>query len=177
MLRRARYAPSYPRRPWRYSRRSRFAKLQFYLKVIVVLGVMGMFGFPFLADAYVAVAKPGQDSRCRVLSVTDGDTVKVYCPGYGFESARLVGLDTPEIFSPECFSEWARGTVASWKLRQMLWTADALSIERRGTDRYQRALVRLSVDGERIADLMVNSGLARAYDGGKRRGWCDGWVI
>ncbi|WP_120500776.1 thermonuclease family protein [Roseovarius sp. EL26] len=177
MLRRARFAPSYRRRPWRYSRRNRFLDPRFYLKTIVVLGVMGMFVLPFLADAYVAVAKPAHDSRCRVLSVTDGDTVKVYCPGYGFESARLVGLDTPEIFSPKCFSEWARGTVASWKLRQMLWTADALSIERRGTDRYRRVLVQLSMDGERIADLMVNSGVARAYDGSKRQGWCDGWLV
>ena len=42
-----------------------------------------------------------------------------------------------------------------------------------GRDRYDRRLAALSLDGEPASRAMVRAGLARAYDGGRRDGWCD----
>ncbi|QIE57352.1 hypothetical protein G5B40_19035 [Pikeienuella piscinae] len=109
---------------------------------------------------------------CRVVSVVDGDTVRIYCPGDGVRSARLMGFDTPEVFSPECVSEAARGVEATWALRRMIWSAEDVSITRRGTDRYGRDLAIMRIDGADVARTMIVSGQARPYRGGRREGWC-----
>ena len=37
---------------------------------------------------------------CRLVKVIDGDTLVLACDGFGVFRARLVGFDTPEIFTP-----------------------------------------------------------------------------
>ena len=39
---------------------------------------------------------------CRVTYVVDGDTVHLACPETGEVKARLLGFDTPEVYSPGC---------------------------------------------------------------------------
>lgn len=109
---------------------------------------------------------------CRVVAVTDGDTVRLACPGAAAERARLIGFDAPEIFSPGCFTERAKGFAAMFALRWRLWTAARIETRGTGRDRYGRRLVTLILDGEDVAAPMVASGLARVYHGGKREGWC-----
>ncbi len=43
--------------------------------------------------------KGDKSQRARVVSVTDGDTVKVKLKGRT-RDVRLIGIDTPEVFSP-----------------------------------------------------------------------------
>lgn len=145
-----------------------------YLKLVMGVGVLGLVGLPLVADAVTAFAgaKPAAGG-CRVLSVTDGDTVRMHCPGRGLESARLTGFDTPEKFSPRCASELGRAVAATWALRRMLWQAEQVSLVRTGTDHYGRALVFMSLDGVPVARRMIEAGHARAYDGGARDGWCS----
>lgn len=114
----------------------------------------------------------GEPGGCRVLSVTDGDTVVIWCPGHGAMRARIEGMDTPELFSPGCAAEWAAAVRAGWALRMHLWTAGEVGIVRRGTDRYGRALISIFVDGQSLARRMIAEGHARPYDGGRRAGWC-----
>ena len=109
---------------------------------------------------------------CRVVLVLDGDTVKVSCPGEQIRSARLVGFDTPELYSPRCGSEAWAAIWATWKLRQSIWQADEVFIRRIGEDRYGRILARLSLDGADASNIMIKAGLARPYDGRARSGWC-----
>ncbi|WP_147438882.1 thermonuclease family protein [Roseovarius spongiae] len=155
-------------------RRLRHADPTIYLKGVIGLGVVGLIILPLGADALNAIAgaRPASGD-CRVLSVTDGDTVRMYCPGHGIESARLMGFDTPEKFSPRCASEWTRAVKATWALRRMLWQADGVSLVRSGTDRYGRALVTMTLDGAPVARRMIEAGLSRPYAGGVRQGWCD----
>ena len=154
-------------------RRSRGLDPQRYLKLAILVAGLGLFVLPFGADSLAAVIMPKSETGCRVISVTDGDTVRLYCRGRGVERARLTGFDTPEIFSPGCASEYIAGQKAAWALRRLLFEGDTLSITRRGTDRYGRALISMSLDGVAVADTMTEAGHARRYSGGKRSDWCE----
>ena len=112
------------------------------------------------------------DTACSIGRVVDGDTLKVWCPGRGMTSARLIGLDTPEVFSPGCISELVLGLRATWGLRQRVWAAENVQMVFSGVDRYDRRLVRLFLDGRDVAPLLIEDGLARPYSGGRRGSWC-----
>lgn len=108
---------------------------------------------------------------CRILVVVDGDTLQISCPGRGRQSARIIGFDTPEL-KARCASEFFKAIAAKQYLRMQIWSASEVSAVRQGTDRYDRALVRLFVDGVSVAPAMISSGFARPYEGGRRSGWC-----
>ena len=144
-------------RPWR-------KVVMLLLIAIAVVGGRDVLGY--------LGAKFSGSSACAVTSVIDGDTVRVFCPGRGLQSARLLGFDTPELYSPRCFREWWAGTKASWALSKNLWFADEVNIVLSGTDRYNRRLATLFIDGTNLSRLMVDAGHARPYAGGKREGWC-----
>ncbi len=104
--------------------------------------------------------------------VVDGDTVWIRCPKDGAMSTRLSGFDTPE-FKGACGSERMKAMAASYVLRWQIWTAGEIGLTPLGSDRYGRRLAVMSVDGVPVAERMIATGLARAYDGGRRAGWCN----
>ena len=108
---------------------------------------------------------------CRVWQVTDGDTVKIHCKT-GSYRARILAYDTPEL-KAHCPSEFYKAIMATYYLRWQLWKARKITVKIDGVDRYHRKLVILLVDGEGMARRMVEAGLARWYDGGRRAGWCE----
>lgn len=165
-----------PRRPvglWRRLWR-RIADPVVYLKLVMIVAGFGLIVLPYGADVVNAALKPvmSEDGTCRVLLVVDGDTVKLVCPGRGVQTARLLGFDTPEKFSPQCAGELIAAEQATWALRGMIFAADRLAVQHDGTDRYGRALVRLTLDGVDVARRMIRAGHGRAYSGGLRGGWC-----
>ena len=165
-----------PRRPPGLVTRflSRVLNPVFYLKTVIGLAMFGLFILPAIADLTNAAMKPVQvgDGTCRILRVVDGDTVTLMCAEEGMQSARLVGFDTPEKFSPQCMAEFVAAERAGWAIRTFIQKADRLTLTREGTDRYGRALVRLELDGQDVAGLMIRAGHARAYGAGPRGGWC-----
>jgi endonuclease YncB( thermonuclease family) len=114
---------------------------------------------------------PFEQGRCRVVWVTDGDTVRAFCPGRPGGAVRLTGVDTPETFSPGCLGEWLKGMQATGWLIWGVATSEA-RLTLSGRDRYGRHLGRLTLDGRDAGDWLISRGLARAYDGGRRAGWC-----
>lgn len=127
---------------------------------------------PPLADAVNGFLKP--HDGCRVVGIVDGDTVRLLCgDGEGLVPGRIVGLDTPELSPPRCLSELTKGMAATWYLRWRLWGAGRIGAAAQGRDRYGRVLVSLALDGEEAAGALIAMGLARPYDGGRRRSWCD----
>ncbi|MCW5728217.1 thermonuclease family protein [Parvibaculum sp.] len=102
------------------------------------------------------------------ISVHDGDTIRI-----GDERIRLLGFDTPELGRhSRCAREAREAERARDFLRRSIDRARDIRIERDGTDRYGRTLARLYIDGTDAASLMIGSGYARAYWGGRRDGWC-----
>jgi endonuclease YncB( thermonuclease family) len=139
-----------------------------------VLALLGLVILPYGTDLVTAATKTAvaPDGDCRVLTVVDGDTVTLACDGKRVERVRLLGLDAPEKYSPQCAAEIVAAERATWALRMMLVKAEKLEFMRDGEDRYGRALVRLVVDGEDVARMMIRAGHARAYGGGLRGSWC-----
>lgn len=145
-----------------------------YLTLAMLAAVLGLVVLPFAGDAVTGLLRaPDSDNACRVMGVVDGDTVSIWCATKGIERARIVGLDTPEVFSPQCPSEWVAGTRATWALRKALWQADRVVVVKRGEDKYQRALIQMRLDGRDIAAIMIEGGHARAYGGERRKSWCS----
>jgi micrococcal nuclease len=147
----------------------------FYLKAVMGLGVFGLLILPTVADLINAAMRPVQSAEgiCRIIRITDGDTVTLMCPQDGITSARLLGFDTPEKFSPKCLDEFVAAEKATWALRTMIQKADRISLTHDGTDQYGRALVRLELDGVDVARSMIRAGHARQYGGGLRGTWCS----
>ncbi len=110
---------------------------------------------------------------CKIWAVVDGDTVKIHCPGDGlpYRRGRILGYDTPE-FKARCPSEFFKSVAATYYLRWMLWTSTEAVARPKGTDKYDRTLIRLFLDGQDPGRTLVNAGLARWYDGGRRKSWC-----
>ncbi|MDJ0626919.1 MAG: hypothetical protein QNJ44_01565 [Rhodobacter sp.] len=135
------------------------------LGLVLLLLVIGTAGDA--ANGWIKAA-----SDCRVLKIVDGDTVTMSCRGQWSKRARIRGLDTPELYSPGCPSEYRRAVAATYALRWTLLTARRISIFRDGYDIYDRALIRLRVDGVNVSIPMISGGWARSYDGGERKGWC-----
>ena len=154
-------------------RRSRLANPRFYLRALFLAVGLAFFVMPYAVDALNLVVAPKSEDGCRVVRVVDGDTVTLWCPGgAGAERARIVGVDTPEKYSAGCPSEAAKALAAEWYLRGLLATGDTLVVQGDGRDRYDRRLVRLFVDQENVARLIVDAGHGRPYRGGARKGWC-----
>jgi endonuclease YncB( thermonuclease family) len=121
--------------------------------------------------AVVAIlAGPVKAERIQpsAIYVVDGDTIR-----FAGDSWRLVGLDTPETYKPQCDYELALGQAATARLRELVVSGlgvDLVALP--GRDRYDRGLARLFIGGENIADILTNEGLARRHDGGRRQSWC-----
>ncbi len=139
-------------------RRLLFAGLVLYL----VFGTIG--------DAAMGLWK-GQ-GQCRVVAVIDGDTVSIWCGGTAFDRARLTGFDTPEVFSPQCAAERWLGLRAIVALKGAMWSARRIHLDPGARDRYDRVLVRMTIDGRSVGNGLIAQGLARPYSGGRRQGWC-----
>jgi endonuclease YncB( thermonuclease family) len=98
----------------------------------------------------------------RVVSVTDGDTVKVQIKRRQ-RDVRLIGIDTPEVYGGvEC-----GGRQASRSMRRMLDRGDRVRLVRDRSqdarDRYGRLLRYVQRRGRDVGKRQVRKGWARPY--------------
>ena len=107
---------------------------------------------------------------CRVGYVYDGDTVELIC-GDNRETARVIGLDTPEL-KGRCAAETAAAQAAKQALAGLVAQADVVAARIEGRDKYNRPLILLTLDARDAAKTMIAAGHGRPYDGGHRSGWC-----
>jgi endonuclease YncB( thermonuclease family) len=85
---------------------------------------------------------------------------------------RLAGIDTPELRG-DCWQERLLAVRASLFLRWQLYRAGRIGLALSGeTDRYERALGRVLVEGAPVSDHLLDAGLARPYLTGDIS-WCD----
>ncbi len=102
----------------------------------------------------------------RVVTVTDGDTLRVDVGRGGDERVRLIGIDTPELHRPETPVECgARAAAAAMARRaasrRVRLVGDPTQDAR---DRYGRRLAYVELaDGEDLGEAMVRDGWAEPY--------------
>jgi endonuclease YncB( thermonuclease family) len=116
-------------------------------------------------------APPSPVPGCRVGYVYDGDSVELIC-GTRVSTARITGLDAPELTDPKCPEERAAAEAAKRALAALVRAAAQVEVVVQGTDRFGRNLIALRLDGQDAARRMIEAGHARPYDGGRRAGWC-----
>jgi endonuclease YncB( thermonuclease family) len=107
----------------------------------------------------------------------DGDTCTVTIPGvpgiFGKKiSIRISGIDTPEIRG-KCEEEKTLAKQAKKVINEYMKKAKEISIVDATRGKYFRIVADIIVDDRSIAELLMKSGLARLYEGKKRKSWCD----
>ena len=106
--------------------------------------------------------------NARSIYVIDGDTIDINGERY-----RLVGFDTPETYRPQCGYEKALGNQATTRVKQLINSTAVVELfVQPGRDRYGRGLARLFVGGQDVGTILIQEGLARPYNGGRRASWC-----
>jgi len=117
----------------------------------------------------------------KVTSVYDGDTVTMDVLVWKNQTVeaklRLKGIDTPEMRG-KCQAEKDLAIKARDFLRELvldkLTILRAIPYEGKADGKYGRIIgTLLTPTNKNINQMLVDEGLARPYDGGKREGWCN----
>ena len=113
-----------------------------------------------------------QTVDAKVVSVYDGDTIKVIFPLHGVLykwNCRLSGVDTPELRTRN-ENEKAYGYVVRDKLREKILNK-VVRVSCGDLDKYGRLLVTVFMEDENVNQWLITSDYAFAYDGGTKRSW------
>ncbi len=108
----------------------------------------------------------------------DGDTVTFNLPGLhpiiGEKiNIRVDGIDTPEIRG-KCEKEKYDAQQAKEMVTDILKDAEQISLKNMERGKYFRIAADVIVDGENLADMLIEAGVAVRYDGGKKtHKWCE----
>lgn len=129
-----------------------------------------------------AAAGPAPTAGARyvwpVVEVKDGDTLSVALPGLPDAlnpvAIRIRGIDAPESGGRgRCPFERALAQRATRFTTDAVAYAVRIEFSNPAWDKYGgRIDADVWVDGRLLSQQLIAAGLARIYDGGKRRGWC-----
>ena len=116
-----------------------------------------------------------------VVKVHDGDTFSVNiagCPAVLCQHVpvRISGIDAPEM-KGKCAQETAGAIAAKNYLTEMVMHSHGIALRDPTRDKYFRLNAHVMAGDVDVGADMVAKGLARAYSGGKRAGWCGGTVV
>ena len=127
---------------------------------------------PFLVFCLASSAY-AETLTATVVKVVDGDTIKVELHGdmpelFRHQSVRVLGCDTPEKHDP-------RPEVSALAYQAKDFTGariaagSELELQDIAFDKYGgRLLARVFVGGDDLCRLLIDVGLAKPYDGGKK---------
>lgn len=100
------------------------------------------------------------------MRIVDGDTVHI-----DGEKIRVLGIDTPEKgHQADCIAERMLSDLATARLTALLDGAE-ITLERDGLDKYGRTLAIVRADGRDVAEVLIEEGYGRVYEG-KQVDWC-----
>ena len=115
----------------------------------------------------------GLERQSRVVKVYDGDTITIlfrFNKQYYKTSCRILGIDTPELRTKNL-----KEKAAGYKAKDFLsgFILDKIILIKFGKfDKYGRPLIEGFLDnGQSISNLMISSGHAKPYFGGKKTEW------
>ena len=135
-------------------------------------------GALLLTGAVTAQAEPYD---MVVTKVTDGDTIRVdvsdwVLPELGDTmGVRIMGIDTSEKGGrAQGEAEAELGEKATEFAKSVIKVGDTVQIEVVQWDKYGgRFNGIVMVNGENFAQMQIDRGLAKPYDGGTKESWCD----
>lgn len=132
------------------------------------LAILLLSASPVFADAY------------KITRVIDGDTVEIAvdflpAPLPPKLSIRVLGIDTPEKAPrAQCEAEAEKAKLASAFTKNAIATAAVIDVQIKSWDKYGgRVLGHVFLDGQSLAEMLINQGLARAYFGEAKSSWCN----
>lgn len=108
-----------------------------------------------LAIPSLSLASTG-DMSCKIVGVTDGDTMTALCPGNKEAKIRLAQIDAPEKKQP--FGHRSKRRLAD------LCFGELASIHQVATDKYGRTVADVTCRRHDAARSLVHDGLAWVYD-------------
>ncbi|MBX5157635.1 thermonuclease family protein [Rhizobium sp. NZLR8] len=178
------FVPSFGRAGRRL--RWRFEKLAIGFLIVAAVAIAQQV-FEFGRGQLPSTPATATVSLAQQFTVTDGDTVRVVGDAAG---TRLVGFNTPEVFSPQCDYERQQGELASARLRELVADGRARLTKvacacRPGTEgtkkcNHGRSCGTLLVDGKDVGTILIGEGLAVPFVCGRTscpptpRPWCKG---
>ena len=116
----------------------------------------------------------------KIIRVIDGDTVEIEAnflppPLKPSLKLRIYGIDTPEKKSrAKCDLEAELSEKATAFTQKVINESISKKIKIRKWDKYGgRVLGNIILDGKSLELLLLNEGLAKPYDGGKKLSWCN----
>lgn len=115
-----------------------------------------------------------------VTKVTDGDTIRVATPWLPPElgtdiAIRILGIDTPEKGGrAKCAAEAELGEEATEFAKSQIAVGDTVQVNLLQWDKFGgRVNADVFVNGQNFAQMQIERGLAKPYDGGKKESWCE----
>ncbi len=140
----------------------------YYVPVLILL--------LFTILAHPSTAASISRTMAQVISVYDGDTFKVEAmvwPGFIWKgNIRVEGVDTPEI-KGKCNQERKLAIMARDFVREKIGKTVMLENVKSGKYAGRVVATVLLEDGSNLANTLIDAGLGRPYNGGKRRSWCN----
>jgi len=134
---------------------------------------------PFLLLPSYSLAKSFGDYEGAIyVRNYDGDTITFILSGLhpiiGEKiSIRVNGIDTPEI-KGKCEKEKYDAQQAKEMVADILKDAEQITLKNMERGKYFRIAADVFVDGESLADMLIEAGMAVRYDGGKKtHKWCE----
>ena len=112
------------------------------------------------------------------VSNYDGDTIKFDLPGLhpiigNKINIRVNGIDTPEIRG-KCEQEKYSAEQAREMVADILKDAEKIDLKNMERGKYFRIAADVFADGESLADILIEAGMAIRYEGGKKtHNWCE----
>ena len=130
-----------------------------------------------LVSPLAAGADYGSATVDEIRSVYDGDTFRATItawPPVAGENVpiRVDGVDTPEIRG-KCAAEKSAAKAAREFAAESLRSAQVVELRKIHRGKYFRLLAEVWVDDANLADVLIQAGHGRLYEGGRRKGWCD----
>lgn len=100
-----------------------------------------------------------QNQRVRVTRVIDGDTFEARA-GRDLLRVRIIGVDTPELSSNQCFASQAH----AYTKRRLERSLVTLQFGDDRTDKYGRTLAYVDLDGHDFGRSLLSRGYARTLE-------------
>ncbi len=139
---------------------------------------------PFAAFIFFAVTSYAEPNlpgpyRATVISVVDGDTVKVevqiWLGLYQKVKVRIAGIDAPEITKPKCTKEKELGLKAKEFLESVIPQQSTINLTQISEDEFGGRVDATiqTKDGKDVGELLRSEGHASPYKKrGMKKDWC-----